>query len=138
MRDRVQGAITHGRRPSYLWLELEPTVSRNPFGTGEGPPGADRGPAPKEAAWRQKGRTPKQAPRRKGPADDGGRRERARHAALLPLGLLLPDVPVAHLLQGLDRELGAALAVHLVAQSGGGRLVARLDDGGDERSAQLL
>jgi len=28
--------------------------------------------------------------------------------------------------------------VHLVAQSDGGRLVARLGDGGDERSAQLL
>ena len=61
-----------------------------------------------------------------------------RHAALQPLGLLLPDVPVAHPLEGLDRELGAALAVHLVAQSGGGRLVARLGDGGDKRSAQLL
>ena len=72
------------------------------------------------------------------PVDDGGRRERVRHAALLPLSLLLPDVPVAHPLEGLDRELGAALAVHLVAQSGGGRLVARLGDGGDERSAQLL
>ena len=70
--------------------------------------------------------------------EDCGRRERVRRAALLPLGLLLPDVPVAHPLEGLDRELGAALAVHLVAQSGGGRLVARLGDGGDERSAQLL
>eukprot|EP00964_Phaeocystis_antarctica_P034521 scaffold19644_cov63-Phaeocystis_antarctica.AAC.3 len=72
------------------------------------------------------------------PVDDGRRRHRVPHAALLTLGVLLPDVPVLELFEGFDRELGAALAVHLVAQSERGRLVARLVDRGEQRSAQLL
>ena len=42
-------------------------------------------------------------------AEEGGRRHRVGHAALLPLGLLLPDVPVAQPFEGFDCELGAAL-----------------------------
>ena len=38
------------------------------------------------------------------------------HTALLPISLLLPNVPVAHPFKGFYRQLRAALTVHLIAQ----------------------
>ena len=54
-------------------------------------------------------------------AGEAGWRHRVRHAAFLPLSLLLPDVPLTHPFKGFYRQLRAALAVHLVAQSERGR-----------------
>lgn len=51
-------------------------------------------------------------------AEEGWWLQRERHTARLPLRVLLPNVAMAQIVEGVDGQLGAPLAVHLSTRVG--------------------